>query len=159
MGIRKPTMNDDASFLDTSGWMALLNTDDRLHASALVAWREIVRSRRVVVVTDWIVAETGNGLARTGLRVTFARAARLLIGSAKFRLILIGDDLLIRSLDLYQSRPDKSWGLVDCASFVVMMQEGIRDAITSDHHFEQAGFRCLLSDPDKKGGASNGPIR
>ena len=46
-------MRNDASFLDTSGWMALLNTDDRLHASAVAAWREIARRRGVVVLTDW----------------------------------------------------------------------------------------------------------
>ena len=158
MGIRKSMMRDDSSFLDTNGWMALLNTDDRLHASAIAAWRKIVRSRTTVVVTDWIIAETGNGLARSGLRNAFARAVRLLPGSDEFRLILIDDDLLMRALDLYQARPDKSWGLVDCASFVVMMREGIRDAITGDHHFEQAGFRCLLSDSESKGGASNGPV-
>jgi predicted nucleic acid-binding protein len=152
-------MRDDASFLDTSGWMALLNTDDRLHASAVAAWREIARRRGTVVVTDWIIAETGNGLARTGLRDAFARAVRLLPSSTEFRLILIDDDLLMRAVELYQARPDKTWGLVDCSSFVVMTQEGIREAITGDHHFEQAGFRRLLSDPDTKGGVSNGPVR
>ena len=49
-----------------------------------------------------------------------------------------------RALLLYSDRPDKFWGLVDCASFIVMSDEGISEAFTTDRHFEQAGFECLL---------------
>jgi len=34
---------------------------------------------------------------------------------------------------------------VDFASFIVMQERGITEAFTSDHDFEQAGFRCLLA--------------
>jgi predicted nucleic acid-binding protein len=39
---------------------------------------------------------------------------------------------------------DKEWGLTDCISFVVMQEQGLTDALTADHHFEQAGFTILL---------------
>jgi uncharacterized protein len=45
---------------------------------------------------------------------------------------------------LYERRPDKSWSLTDCISFVVMQRDGISEALTGDHHFEQAGFVRLL---------------
>lgn len=45
---------------------------------------------------------------------------------------------------LFAERPDKEWSLVDCASFVVMRQRGISEALTTDHHFEQVGFVRLL---------------
>ncbi len=45
---------------------------------------------------------------------------------------------------LLKSRPDKEWSLVDAASFVVMRERGIHEALTTDHHFEQAGFARLL---------------
>jgi predicted nucleic acid-binding protein len=47
-------------------------------------------------------------------------------------------------VDLYAERPDKGWSLTDCISFVVMRQQGITQALTGDHHFEQAGFTALL---------------
>ena len=41
-------------------------------------------------------------------------------------------------------RLDKDWSLTDCISFIVMRRRGLTDALTSDHHFEQAGFTILL---------------
>ena len=45
----------------------------------------------------------------------------------------------------YERRRDKTWGLTDCISFVVMREQGLRDALTADSHFRQAGFRPLLT--------------
>jgi predicted nucleic acid-binding protein len=46
--------------------------------------------------------------------------------------------------DLYESRLDKDWSLTDCVSFAVMTQRGLTEALTADHHFEQAGFRAVF---------------
>ena len=46
--------------------------------------------------------------------------------------------------ELFQSRPDKDWSLTDCISFVVMHDEKAHEALTADHHFEQAGFTVLV---------------
>ena len=97
-----------------------------------------------IFLTDWIVAETGNGLARTGARSHFPRSVELIRSSSLARLIPISEQLSRRALDLYASRSDKTWGLVDCASFLVMQDEGIQEAFTNDRHFGQAGFHYLL---------------
>ena len=46
----------------------------------------------------------------------------------------------------YVRRPDKAWSLTDCISFVVMTDRGLTEALTGDHHFEQARFHDLLRD-------------
>jgi predicted nucleic acid-binding protein len=46
---------------------------------------------------------------------------------------------------LYASRPDKDWSLTDCISFVLMKELGVSEALTGDHHFQQAGFVALLA--------------
>jgi len=38
----------------------------------------------------------------------------------------------------------KEWQLTDCISFIVMEDKEITEALTGDHHFEQAGFTALL---------------
>jgi predicted nucleic acid-binding protein len=137
-------MPRDSTFLDTSGWISLLNATDARHALAVAAWRE-ARARGVrYVVTDWVIAETGNGLARDPIRPRFAESVRRLLQSPHARLIFVEGELLGRALDLYEARADKTWGLVDCASILVMQDEGIRDVFGNDRHFAQAGFRCLL---------------
>ena len=49
-----------------------------------------------------------------------------------------------KGLTLYGARQDKTWGLVDCMSFIVMDEQKLTDALTSDIHFIQAGFQALL---------------
>ena len=53
-------------------------------------------------------------------------------------------DLMDRGLKLFSEREDKHWPLTDCISFVVMQDRAITEALTADHHFEQAGFGALL---------------
>ena len=45
---------------------------------------------------------------------------------------------------LLLNRTDKNWSLVDCSSFIVMQQNKLIKSLTTDHHFEQAGFIRLL---------------
>ncbi len=57
-------------------------------------------------------------------------------------------ELWQRGWNLYRSRPDKGWSLTDCISFVVMQDARLVDALTTDEHFKQSGFRAvLLEDP------------
>ena len=82
-------MTDKAVFLDTNGWLALLNASDTRHPAALRLWTELLEKDTSVVVTDWVIAETGNGLARTLARRQFRRAVELLRSSSISRLCLV----------------------------------------------------------------------
>lgn len=137
-------MPADAVFLDTNGWLALLNASDVLHSTASAVWNGLLDRGYSVLLTDWIVAETGNGLARTRARGAFYAATRLMLSSPRAQVITISEGLRDEALELYFDRDDKSWGLVDCASFLIMKAEGISEALTNDRHFAQAGFTCLL---------------
>jgi predicted nucleic acid-binding protein len=130
--------------LDTSGWIALLNASDALHAEANRVWQSILQRQRTIVLIDWVIAETGNGLARRKGSISFKDAVARIQISRRAEIVFVGSDLLEHALNLYASYQDKPWGLVDCASFALMRTRGITDAFTSDRHFEQAGYRCLL---------------
>jgi predicted nucleic acid-binding protein len=137
-------MASDPVFLDSNGWVALLNMRDPLNAKANTLFRELGRIGRPIVLTDWIVAETGNGLARIPARTLVPETVARFLRSSRFTVVFVSPNLMERALSLYAERSDKAWGLVDCASFVVMTEQGITEAFTTDRHFEQAGFRCLL---------------
>ena len=68
------------------------------------------------------------------LRYPKLKATRFTKTDAQFR----------TAVDRYVSRPDQSWSLTDCASFLVMEERNITDALAYDRDFEQAGFRALL---------------
>ncbi|MGA2798660.1 MAG: hypothetical protein ABSE63_13845 [Thermoguttaceae bacterium] len=116
----------------------------KYHALALELVQEFKTTQIGMVTTDWVLAETGDGLARTAARVPFVKSVSSLFQSAKSRLIWIQEEILEESLTLYAKIDDKQWGLVDCASIVVMRHEEIASVLTADRHFQQAGFRCLL---------------
>ena len=134
-------------FLDTQAWVTLLNASDSLHAVTEAEWNRLVRNGYSVLLTDWIVAETGNGLARTPVRRQFSAAVAKMLTSPRTRLVYVTEDLLARGLILYRQRSDKTWGLVDFVSFLVMQDEGVVEAFTNDEHFTQAGFQCLSPKP------------
>ncbi len=45
--------------------------------------------------------------------------------------------------ELFRARPDKSYSLTDCLSFVIMKRHALDIALTTDEHFRQEGFRIL----------------
>ena len=47
-------------------------------------------------------------------------------------------------IEYIEQRKDKDWSLTDCLSFAVMHARDLSEALTGDHHFQQAGFRALL---------------
>ena len=60
-------------------------------------------------------------------------------------IVSLDDVLLQAAAELFATRPDKDWSMTDCISFVIMRQRNLRDALTADRHFEQAGFHCLFT--------------
>jgi uncharacterized protein len=134
----------DRVFLDTVGLVGVLNKDDEYHLQAIEVFATIGGEQRGVVTTDFVLGEVGNLLARTKLRdEVLWRVNELNQGDAA-EVVYVEKELFVWGAKLYQERSDKAWGLVDCVSFSVMDRLGIVDAFTADHHFQQAGYNCLL---------------
>ena len=128
-------------FADTYFFIAIINPRDAGHAAALAA----ARSRTgPIVTTAWVLTELADAMSSTVKRKGFIDLYQLLRGDNEMEIVPASTDLFARGVDLFGDRPDKEWSLTDCISFVVMQERGITDALTGDHHFEQAGFRALL---------------
>jgi len=95
-----------------------------------------------VWITEAIFLEVGAALSKIN-RTAASAFIRRCYETTNVTVVPIDHTLLMRSLHLYESRPDKDWSLVDCMSFVVMQDNQLAYAITTDHHFEQAGFQRI----------------
>jgi predicted nucleic acid-binding protein len=121
-----------------------LNPSDRDHHSAL---EHSQGQTQGLVTTTWVLVEFADAFCAIASRGRAARFIRGLRAEPYIEVIPLTRDQFDRALDLYERRADKDWSLTDCLSFLVMDDRGIRDALTADHHFEQAGFRALMRMP------------
>lgn len=131
-------------FVDTAAWIALLNTSDALHQSAQQVMHQLQQQQAFLVTTDFVLLEVADALSAPAVR---ARTVAFISGLRQLNVLQIlpvSQALLNQGWQLYSQRPDKEWGLTDCTSFVVMTQEQLTIAFTSDHHFQQAGFIKLM---------------
>lgn len=131
-------------FLDTSFAIALAASTDRHHARAQDLATQLERDKTRLVTTAAVLLEIGNALARPRYRSAAVALLAALESDPQVEVIPLSPSLYRRGFDLYRQRSDKSWGLTDCISFVVMSERSLGEALSADEHFEQAGFRALL---------------
>jgi predicted nucleic acid-binding protein len=128
-------------FADTSFYFAALNPGDVWHGAAIKVSRDLLRT---VVTSEFVLLELGNALSRTSGRRLFVDLVNELRADPEVVIVPASEALWAAGFDLYRRRPDKDWSMIDCTSFVVMGDRALADALTSDRHFEQAGFHMLL---------------
>ena len=131
-------------FADTGYWAALQDTRHRLHGRALALTKEIEPRR--IVTTQMVLVEVlnmfgsrGEQQRRLALEVV-ERATR----SVDVEIVPQTAAQFRAAVERYTERPDQAWSLTDCASFIVMEERGITEALAHDRDFEQAGFTSLL---------------
>ena len=130
-------------FADTFFFLALINPRDAAHSRAVAA--ATVRTGPLLT-TAWVLTEVADGLAATPDRHLIEKILADLDQEPRDLIVPASPELFDRGLQLYLARPDKKWSLTDCVSFVVMQDRNVTEALTADHHFEQAGFIALLKD-------------
>ncbi|MBE2222853.1 MAG: type II toxin-antitoxin system VapC family toxin [Anaerolineae bacterium] len=130
-----------AFFIDTSYFLALVNSRDKYHTAAKAMAAQVAPP---FITSEAVLFELGNALAQPPHKTLGIRVLQQIRTDAEIEVVPIEPDLFAQTVALYQSRPDKAWGLTDCSSFVIMQKRGCHEALTADKHFEQAGFTRLL---------------
>lgn len=128
-------------FADTAFFVAFLSERDEHHAAAL---HYMAEPKTRVITTGWVLAELGNFLASGMHRTVFVALVEQLFLDERFDILPADATTFRRALRLYGERDDKRWSFTDCTSFLAMKGHRITSALTSDHHFEQAGFAIPL---------------
>jgi len=129
-------------FIDTSFIIALINERDQYHNQALSVADQY--DTQLLVVTDSVLLEVANALSRR-YKFEAIQVIEDLLTSEDVEVVCLTPELFDRAFQLYKTRQDKAWGLVDCISFIAMQDRGISIAFTFDQHFAQAGFQILPS--------------
>jgi predicted nucleic acid-binding protein len=127
--------------LDTSGLLSLIDRREAHHDEARVLYAAATsRVTHSYVLAEFIPLCLARGVPRA---ITLAFSAELL-DHPDITLIWVDAALHRAALTVLQVQRDKLYSLCDAVSFVLMNQRGLTEALTTDHHFEQAGFRRLL---------------
>lgn len=133
-------------FVDTSGWASLFDVSQTNHAQTSVLYRRLRDENTRLVTTNYVVSEL-VALLSSPLHLPRSHIVRVvdsLKQASHIQIIHIDTMLDNEAWELLKKRLDKQWSLVDCSSFIVMQRLGLTEALTSDHHFEQAGYIRLL---------------
>lgn len=131
-------------FLDAAYLIALAVSRDQHHERAIALRDELKLAPKRLVTTRAVALEIGNALAKARYRPAAVQLLRAFERDPNVEVVPISEELYERAFQLYHDRRDKEWGITDCVSFVVMRDRGLTIALTSDAHYQQAGFRALL---------------
>ena len=127
-------------FIDTSGFIAVLDKDNASHAEAVKTWMDILTSEEDLVTTNYILVETcalvQNRLGMTAIKVFQEDVVPVL------RIEWINKDVHHAAMGIMLAAGRKKLSLVDCVSFETMRLLGITTAFTLDKHFKEQGFIC-----------------
>ena len=131
-------------FADTGYWIAVLLPGDWLHerAAAMAA----AYDDATIVTTQVVLTEVLNHVSGMGARsrLDVAQLLEDLDGNPNVEIVPQTDAQFRAAVERYAARSDQRWSLTDCASFLVMEERGMTEALAYDRDFEQAGFAALL---------------
>jgi len=131
-------------FLDAAYAIALSVPKDMYHGKAITIAEELESSKVRLITSHAVMLEIGNALSKNKYRYAGVQLLRAIEDDPNITIISISESLYNEAFRLYRERSDKEWGLTDCISFTIMRNRKITEALTTDEHFRQAGFRALL---------------
>ena len=132
--------------VDTSGWANLIDISQPYHDLAVQIYHDRRSQKYKIITTNYIICEL-VALLSSPLRIPKNKAIAFIQSLKKspyLQIIHINEMIDSQAWDLLTQREDKNWSLVDCSSFIIMKKHRINEALTNDHHFEQAGLIKLL---------------
>lgn len=131
-------------FIDTSGFFALLVARDPKHAAADRILKKSRAEKRVLLTTDYVLDETATLLKARGAPSLVEPLFVHVLESQACRIQWMNADRFAAVRAFFRKHSDQEWSFTDCLSFCIMKERKLQDALTTDLHFEQAGFIALL---------------
>ena len=128
-------------FLDTGYLIAIVNKKDNLHNIAISASQKFYGP---FFTTELVLVELANSLCLSSQRQLAVRIIEKIQADPLTTIIPFSAEKFKETFAFYKRRSDKSWGMIDCFSFIVMDELSIKQALTFDEHFRQVGYKTPL---------------
>lgn len=130
-------------FVDTSAFIALMNEGDQYHDEAVLIYEELDRKGMQCVTTDYVLTEVYAFLINRVGRFAADLFDEVLQEEENLELVFQGEEGFYKAQELFRKYSDKEYSLVDCASFVTMMEREITQVFAFDEHFLHFGFQMF----------------
>jgi predicted nucleic acid-binding protein len=128
--------------LDTSGLLCCLDAAEVRHQDAVTFFE----AGALKVTHNYVLVElVALAHARNYPRELALSYVADIVSHPDIDIVWVDQRRHSSALQMLQSQLDKSYSLCDAVSFLSIRERGIRDALTTDHHFDQAGFHRLLA--------------
>ena len=134
------------AFVDTSGFYALLVGGDGKHEKATTWLEKAESARQLAATTDYVLDETATLLKSKGHGHLLKGFFERLEGSDVIRIEWTEAGRFRRAKEFFLRHDDHGYSFTDCVSFVVMKELSLLEALSTDKHFKEAGFKALLLD-------------
>ncbi|MFH1736686.1 MAG: PIN domain-containing protein [Actinomycetota bacterium] len=128
-------------FADTSALLAVLDADEDNHDRAAARWKTLLKGDDILLTHNYVLVETLALIqSRLGMSAVTAFVEDLLpVISIRW----VDDTTHKAALAALLTANRRQMSFVDCVSFQIMRELGIKAAFTLDSHFKQQGFRIL----------------
>lgn len=128
-------------FVDTSGFLAVLNQNDRFHNPAKQTWLELLGADSTIFSSNYVLLET-IALLQNRFGIDALRLFQQTIHPI-LRILWVDQTVHDLAMGVLLSLNHRQFSLVDCTSFQLMRASGLEHAFSFDSHFSQQGFTVL----------------
>jgi len=133
-----------AIFIDTSGFYALLVKADHKHTKARQILQQAAGNKQRFMTIDYVLDETATLLRARGLSHLVSPFFDTIFTSRACSILWMDQEYFIKTKTFFLKSSDQEWSFTDCASFIAMKEMKLSLALTTDRHFQEAGFTSLL---------------
>lgn len=128
-------------FVDTSAWVALLDSSDGLHRRASAFWHKMLAIERRFLTSTYVLDETLTLLRRRRQGLRMAILFHELVTTSKvIEVAEVDSELSAFAWEIFMSYQDKVLSFTDCTSFALMQRRTLLEAFTFEADFRQVGF-------------------
>ena len=134
---------DEYYFVDTSYIIALASKKDENHNYAFETSKFIKNSKIKLLTSEFIIIELCNSFSKSNLKNVVIDSVNSIYMDNSVEIIKLNGEYYQLGIELFCKVKDKNWSLVDCISFEILKAKNIKNVLTFDKHFVQAGFNLF----------------